>query len=129
MDPIASGLTIFRAIKEGLNVAKGLYDAPQELRDLQAEIETFGLILNHVSLHVLDLRNEQSVISHAVRAAQSCLLDIQRLIEFELLKDVPGEKKARRIAWICKAERVQELLEKLSERRANVVLVLNHRNL
>lgn len=124
MDPIASGLTILCTIREAVRTAKKLYEAPHELEELQAEVDTFTIVLNTVVTDACDLRRANTGISLAVSSARSCLLDIQQLIEYELIKDVPDGKKARLSAWVRKVEQVHELLEMLSERRANVVLAL-----
>lgn len=125
MDPVASGLTILSTIRKGLSIAKKLYEAPRELEELQVEVETFVIILNDVVINSYDLCTTNSGFGVAIGATRACLLKIQQIIEYELVKEVPEGKKARRRAWLGKANEVHELLEKLADCRANVILALD----
>lgn len=128
MDPVASVLTFLSAIRTSVKAAKTLYNAPQELEKLQVEIDTFSIIFENVVSDTFDLRKENHAVKLAVDAAQSALVDIQQLIEFELVKDVSGEKKARRVAWERNFERVRALSDKLAEKRGCLQLALGCEN-
>jgi hypothetical protein len=122
MDPVASGLTIITAIRKAVTIAKKLYDAPRELEELQVEVETFRSVLNDIILDTFESRTSSDGVNLAIGHAQSCLLEIQQLIEYELVSEVPDGKRARRGAWVRRASTVHDLLEKLGECRANVIL-------
>lgn len=68
MDPIASGLTILDTIRKAVKTAKKLYNAPKELDELQAEIDTFTLVLNHVGADSCDVRRTNAGVRAAVEA-------------------------------------------------------------
>ena len=89
MDPVASGLTILGTIRTGVKTARRLYDAPKELSELQAEVDNFKIVLSTVVTDTCDLRKGNDAIGLAVNSAQSCLVQIQQLIEYELIKDAP----------------------------------------
>jgi hypothetical protein len=122
MDPVASGLTILSTVRKAVTLAKKLYDAPRELEELQVEIETFKSVLNDVIVQSLECRITSRALDLAIGRTQSCLLEIQQLVEYKLIKEVPEGKKAKRGAWLRKAAEVHDLLEKLGECRANVIL-------
>lgn len=122
MDPVASGLTIISAIRKAVETARKLYDAPRELEELQVEVETFRSVLNDIILETFESGKSGISIKSAISQAQACLLEIQQLIEFELVSEVPDGKRARRGAWVRRASDVHDLLDKLGECRANVIL-------
>ena len=122
MDPVASGLTILNTVRKAISTAKKLYDAPKELEELQVEVETFTSVLNDIVVSTFDLRTVSNCVDVAISSTQSCLLEIRQLIEYELVNDAPDGKKARRCAWLRKVKDVHDLLEKLGECRANLIL-------
>ena len=118
MDPVASGLTILDTVRKAVKAARKLYGAPRELQELQVEVETFTAVLNDLIVGAFDVRWASDGIRLAISATQACLLELQQLIQYELLKEVPEGTKARRTAWLRKVSRVHEFQEKLSDCRA-----------
>lgn len=123
MDPVSSGLTILGAIRSSVAVAKKLYDAPRELERLQAEIATFTIVLTDVIAESFEQRTTSDALNASIIQTQACLLEIQQLIQYKLIKEAPeGGKKVRRLAWRRRADDVDDLLERLGDCRENVVL-------
>jgi len=118
MDPVASGLTILDTVRKAVKAARKLYGAPRELQELQVEVDTFTAVLNDLIVGAFDVRWASDGIRLAISATQACLLELQQLIQYELLKEVPEGTKARRTAWLRKVSRVHEFQEKLSDCRA-----------
>ncbi|EMC99075.1 hypothetical protein BAUCODRAFT_389880 [Baudoinia panamericana UAMH 10762] len=125
MDGVASVLTFLDAVRKGVKLAKKVYDAPRELEELQVEVETFTSVLHDVSGDACELRRASRSFDTSLSMTQACLVSIQQLIEYQLVKEVPEGKKTRRTAWLREVGHVHQLLQKLSECRAGVVLALS----
>ena len=125
METISSTLTILDAVRKAVKLAKRYYNAAQELVELQVEVDTFASVLNGIVPATFELWRSTAHIAAGIADAQDCLLEIQKLVVFELTKEVPEGKKVRRAAWLRKVEKVHALQERLSECRANVILALD----
>ncbi|KAK5741478.1 hypothetical protein LTR17_003913 [Elasticomyces elasticus] len=122
MDPVATGLTILDTVKKGVKVAKQLYNAPKELDELQVEIATFTSVLKGIVADAYDVSQASNAVNIAIKSTQDCLLEIEQLIHYELVKDVPEGTKARRTAWLRKVGQVHELQETLGNCRNTLIL-------
>lgn len=123
MDPVINGSTIINITRRAISWIIKLHSAPQQFERLRTRIETFRLMLEEVAYQTLEHQDVSNALRFAIDQAKASLLEIEKLIDFELTTQALEGKKIRRAAWLRRALEVQNLVEAL-ERHCLIATLL-----
>jgi hypothetical protein len=115
----ASILMIASAVGVGLDVAKLVFRAPQELLNLEAELTDLTYVIEDVKKLP---KNQPSLdsLSPALLTAQTKLQELNELVNFRLTKVSDGQR-VRRLEWALCRRQVKESREELRVTRLSLV--------
>lgn len=113
---VENAIKLFKLVKSALNDVK---DAPKELQALRGRVEDIELLLDELQSQHLDglfqsNRDIQALQRHG-RRAQECISDIADFMEEVERADDIKERIVRKIRWLRKRGRLDDLNERLTK--------------
>ncbi|KAN0098306.1 hypothetical protein V8E51_013969 [Hyaloscypha variabilis] len=124
MDVIGSIIGLCQIVAKGVEVAKTLYHAPEELAALQEKVQDFKHLVQQTdSLHV---HSDRAIVRNALSKAQATVQQLDQFIKAKLLTSIHGgTERARRRAWGRNKSKVQKFRIAILESKENLVAALS----
>ena len=106
---------------------KALRDAPEELRDLLAELSHFELVVQTIQNAADQSETAGSPLETLLGTAKDKILELNTLIEYRLTK-AGTSSEVDRSQWAGSQKDVDKLRKQLKDIRANVDVILTVRS-
>ena len=120
---VASIVTISKVVLLGVQHAKSMYSASDELQSLQDQLQDFSELVCKVD-HLHETK-DSTVVESTLSRAKLTIDEISRIIQVKLLKNIEGTQRAKRRAWAQHKSKLFRLGESLKDSRSNLLVAMS----